>query len=407
MKKRNTLVLAAVLATLAAGGYYAAKKTDIWSADGAAISARGAGANAKNRPVTVTTVLAQQRDYSVKLSANGVVSAMNSVEIRPQLASTIARVHIKEGQFVRAGELLFTLDSRADEVNLARAQAQLDKDRALLADQERQLLRNKDLFEKKFVAQSVVDSSMTLVQAQQAVLASDQAALAAAKLALSYTRIIAPSAGRSGIISVYPGSLVQPNTSAAPLVTITQMNPIAIAFALPQRSLPDVLASMHGANSGTDGKNAVVMARLPENTAQFKGKLHFIDTVVDAASGAVKVKAIFDNKEMQLWPGAYANVELSVLTLKDAIVVPQDAVIIGAKAKSVYIVDAAGKAALREVTLLHSFGKEAVITGINAGSKVILEGKQNLRPGALVQERNGESKADKPAVSKAAAASAS
>ncbi len=118
------------------------------------------------------------------------------------MSSTIAKVHIKEGQFVKAGDVLFTLDSRADEVNLAKAQAQLDKDLATLADYQRQLVRSKDLVSKKFVAQSAADTSQTQVDTQQAVIASDKAAVNAARVALSYNRIVAPSAGRTGIISV-------------------------------------------------------------------------------------------------------------------------------------------------------------------------------------------------------------
>jgi RND family efflux transporter MFP subunit len=224
-----------------------------------------------------------------------------------------------------------------------------------------------------------VDSSQTVVQAQQAVVAGAKSAVAAARVSLTYTQIAAPAAGRTGIISVYPGSLMQVNGSATPMLTITQMDPIAITFSLPQRNLPDALESMRRGDS-------VVVASLPDNTFHFKGKLQFIDNAVDAASGTVKVKAVFENKEMKLWPGAYANVELSVQTLKDAIVVPQDAIIVGAKAKSVYVVDADGKAALRQVNVLHSFGPDVVVTGIDAGAKVILEGKQNLRAGALVKE---------------------
>jgi RND family efflux transporter MFP subunit len=169
------------------------------------------------------------------------------------------------------------------------------------------------------------------------------------------------------------------------LVTITQMDPIAITFPLPQRNLPDALESMKRSDS-------FVLARLPDGQTQFKGRLQFVDNMVDAASGTVKVKAVFDNKEMKLWPGAYVNVELSVQTLNDAIVVPQDAIVIGPKSKSLYIVDAEGKAAMREVTVLHSFGRDAVVTGIAAGSKVILEGKQNLRSGTPVIVRNTEAK---------------
>lgn len=389
MKKMKKILIAVTVVVVAGAGYAVLHKTESGNADGVASTLSSAKGSAmgttQNNPITVSTVLALKRDYSVKLSANGVVSAINTVDIRSQVNSTISKVHIKEGQFVHAGDLLFTLDSRNDEVNLQKAQAQVDKDMATLADNQRQLVRNKDLLDKKFLSQSVVDSSLTAVQAQQAVIASDKAAVTAAKVALSFNHIVAPSAGRTGIISVYPGSLVQANATAAPLVTITQMDPISITFPLPQRNLPDAIESMKRADS-------FVMASLPDSAMQFKGKLQFVDNAVDAASGTVKVKAVFANKEMKLWPGAYVNVELSVQTLKNAIVVPQDAVIIGAKGKSVYVVDAVGKAAMRPVIVTNSFGTDAVVTGIEAGAKVVLEGKQNLRPGGLVKERGGDEK---------------
>lgn len=393
MKKMKTALIASVFVALSAAGYLVLHKDE--ASNAAPGSNVGGNANGQNKPVTVATALAQKRDYAIKLSANGVVTALNTVEIRPQVSSTIAKVHIKEGQFVHAGDVLFTLDNRVDEVNLAKAQAQLDKEMATLADNQRQFNRSKELFEKKFLAQSAVDSSLTVVQAQQAVVAGAKSAVAAARVSLSYTRIVAPASGRTGIISVYPGSLVQANGSAAPLVTITQMDPITISFPLPQRNLPDVLESMKRHDS-------FVLARIPDNATQFKGKLLFVDNAVDAASGTVKVKAVFENKAMKLWPGAYVDVELSVQTLKDAIVVPQDAIIVGARGDSVYVVDAEGKAAQRPVKVLHSFAADAVITGIEAGAKVILEGKQNLRSGALVKERT---EGDKPEVKDRAKAS--
>jgi RND family efflux transporter MFP subunit len=390
MKKISVIVIVAAAIGIAGAGYVALHSTE---KDGVENSSAAKGdSNKSKQAVTVATTLAEQRDYAVKLSANGVVSAINTVDVRPQVSSTVTQVHIKEGQFVRAGETLFTLDSRSDQVNLAKAQAQLDKDMATLADNQRQLARSQDLFAKKFIAQSAVDTSLTLVQAQQAVIAADQAAIAAARVALSYNRIIAPSAGRTGIISVYPGSLVQPNM-ATPMVTVTQMNPVNISFPLPQRDLPDVLESMRRSKENKDSKDSFVMASLPDNELKFKGKLQFVDNAVDAASGTVKLKAVFDNKEMKLWPGAYAKVELSVRVLKDAIVVPQDAIIIGAKASSLYIVDADGRALMRDVVVLHTFGADAVVSGIAAGTKVILQGKENLRPGAMVKVVNGEGKA--------------
>ena len=383
--KNTKTILALSLAIAAGGGYWLWKKNGTEGPElvaGQTIGAKGD----KNRPVTVNTVVAQKRNYDVKLSANGVVSSLNIVDVRPQVSSVIEKVHIKEGQFVRAGDLLFTLDNRADSVNLAKAQAQLDKELASLAENQRQLQRSKELFEKKFQSQSVVDAAQTAVQAQQSVVDGAKAAVAAVKVNLAYSKITAPVSGRTGLINVFPGSLVQPSTSGAALVTITQMDPIAITFPLPQRNLSDALDSMKRGDS-------LAFASLPDNKTSFKGKLQFVDNVVDAISGTVKVKAVFDNKEMKLWPGAYANVDLSVLTLKDAIVIPRDALVMGVNAVTVFVVDGEGKAEQKKVQVQYSFENDAIVTGLESGMKVILEGKQNLRPGVPVKERaEGENK---------------
>ena len=168
----------------------------------AAASAAGAG------PVSVTTVRAQKRDVDVMLEATGTVTALNSVDIRPQVSSVITKVNIREGQFVKAGDALFTLDARNDEVNLAKAQAQLAKDQAALADVQRQLARNRDLLAQNFISQGAVDTSQTQVESQQAVVTADRAAIEAAKVGLGYNRITAPAAGRAGAINVFAGTTV-------------------------------------------------------------------------------------------------------------------------------------------------------------------------------------------------------
>lgn len=369
----------------------------MWKKDGSGsteiVAGQTIGGKAdKNRPVIVNTVLAQKRDYEVKLKANGVVSSLNIVDVRPQISSVIEKVHIKEGQFVRAGDILFTLDNRTDTVNLTKAQAQLDKELASLSENQRQLARSKELFAQKFQSQSVVDAAQTSVNAQQAVVDAAKAAVAAAKVSLGYSRIVAPVSGRTGLINVFPGSLVQPSTSGAALVTITQMDPVAITFPLPQRNLSDALDSLKRGDS-------IAIASLPDSNFSFKGKLQFIDNVVDPVSGTVKVKAVFDNKEMKLWPGAYANIDLSVLTLKDVIVVPRDALVIGVNAVTVFIADKDGKAAQKQVKVQYSYGNDAIVTGLEEGMKVVLEGKQNLRPGVPIKDRadaiGGSSEPDK------------
>lgn len=388
MRKTTLWGGVAVVAAIAAGGWWwmHGRGGGAAAVAGAASAASGPGASAP--AVSVTTVTAQRRDWPVTLTASGTVTALNTVEIRPQVSSVLTQVHIKEGQFVKAGELLFTLDSRADEANVAKAQAQLEKDQAALADAQRQLARSRDLLNQNFVSQSAVDTNLTLVDSQQAAVSADRAALAAAKVNLSYSRIVAPSAGRAGAINVFPGSYVQP--SSAPLVTITQLDPIAVSFTLPQRDLPDVLAALKAGN-------APVKAELPEaarGASAPVGRLLFVDNAVDAASGTVKVKALFDNKDLLLWPGAYVNVQMSVRTLTDAIVVPQTAIVQGAAGKTVFVVDADGKAALRKVEVRESAGTEAVVSGIDAGMKVVVEGKQNLRPGSTVRERTPEAAGD-------------
>lgn len=371
--------------------------------DGA--SAAGAPAGAASGVISVTTVRAQQRDYEVTLEATGSVTALNSVDVRPQVSSTITQVHIKEGQFVKAGELLFTLDARTDEVNVAKAQAQLEKDLASLADAQRQLARSKDLLAQNFVSQSAVDSSQTLVEGQQAGVSSDRAALAAAKVALGYNRIVAPGAGRAGAINVFPGSSVQ--AAATTLVTLTQIDPIAVGFNLPQRNLGEALQNL-GAGRGT------VTAVLPEGRGTLTGKLQFVDNNIDASSGTVKVKAVFDNRQQTLWPGAFVTVRLVVETLKDATVVPQASVIQGPRGNIVYVVDEAGKAAARPIQVVQAAGSDAVVKGVRAGERVVVDGRQNLRPGAPVAERaasgaggtgTGKGKGDRAGASAPAGAS--
>jgi len=173
---------------------------------------------------------------------SGIVTPLTSVDVKPQLSSMVAKVHIQDGQFVKAGDLLITLDSRTDEANVAKARAQLAKDNAALADAQRQLARAQQLLAQKFISQGALDTAQALVDAQSAAVLADQAAIDAARVALSYARITAPVAGRAGAVSVSAGSAVQANLST--LVTITQLDPIAVAFSLPQRNLPDALAAL-------------------------------------------------------------------------------------------------------------------------------------------------------------------
>jgi len=384
MNKRLLGAGAALLAAAAAYFWWAPGRAPAMAAvaPGGAISASGAASGAAGRPaggpVSVSAIRVQQRDVDVQLEATGMVTAANIVEVRPQVNSVITKVHVREGQSVKAGELLFTLDARTDAANVARAQAQLAKDQATLADARRQLARSRELLAQNFISQAAVDTNLSLVDSQAAVVAASKVAIDAARVGLSYGRITAPGAGRVGAVNVFAGSSVQAN--ATTLATITQLDPIFVTFNLPQRHVSDALASLK-AGGGQ------VAAALPEAKGVLRGRLQFVDSAIDGASGTVKVKAVFDNKAQALWPGAFVNVKMTVQTLKDAVVVPQAAIVQGQRGRNVFVIEAGNKIAARPVEMVQPLGLDAVVTGLRAGERVVMDGRQNVRPGTVVVER--------------------
>lgn len=209
-------------------------------------------------------------------------------------------------------------------------------------------------------------------------------------MGLSYNRIVAPSAGRAGAINVFVGSTVQP--AGAVLVTITRLDPIAVSFSLPRRNLGDALRMLRSGG-------AKVVAALPEGGGMVSGKLQFVDSMVDSASGAVRVNAEFDNPSELLWPGAFVKVQLAVRTMKNVVTVPQASVIQGPRGTIVYTVDADNRAVAQRIDVLHASGPDAVASGVQAGERVVVDGRQNLRAGVAVVERA-------PPVNGAAASSA-
>ena len=348
--------------------------------------ATGAAPAAAPAPVvSVVTVKVEKRDLPVVLRAVGSAISLASVDIRPQVTSAITQVHFKEGQFVNKGDLLFTLDSRTDETNLAKAKAQLAKDQAALADAKRQLNRSRELVAQNFVSGAAVDTAQTLVDSTDAVIASDLAAVQAAQVALSYGKIISPHAGRAGVINTPAGSVVQANVTV--LATVVKVNPIAVSFNLPQRDLADFLAAVSGQG------NVKVTATLPEEKKPLFGKLQFVDNNVDAASGTVKLKAVFDNKDSKLWPGLFVNVGLTTKKIEDALVVPQAAIIQTVRGPIVYAVED-GKAVSKPIKVVLPAGPEAAVTGVQENDVIVVDGKQNLRPGVKVIERAKEAPKD-------------
>ena len=419
------------------------------AAAGAALGASGAAA-ASAPPVSVTLVQALARDFTITLDASGTVASLSSVDVKSQVSAMVQTVHVKEGQFVQRGQPLFTLDARIDTANLRKAEAQLLKDQATLTDATRQLARSQDLLAQNFISQGAVDTSQANVDGQQALLAADRAAIDAVKAQLSFARITAPSSGRVGTIAVWAGSSVAPSGPA--LLTITQTDPIAVVFNLPQRNLSDALKALasgkgmvtaqlpeslnagvgpgrpSGADSGPGGagshtgagagagagassapaaasgaggamagasdpnrptSDAMAAAGGAANAGLRQGKLSFVDSSVDGTSGTVKVKAEFANKDQALWPGAYVSVKMALQTIPGAIVVPQAAIVQGARGTAVFAAGPDNLAVIRPVKILATAGGDAAVSGLKPGERIVLDGRQNVRPGTPLIERAG------------------
>jgi RND family efflux transporter MFP subunit len=330
----------------------------------------------RNPAQTVKTALSEQKTLPVTLKANGYVTSIKTVEVRPQVQNIVRAVHVKEGQDVVAGQLLFTLDPRIDAAGVDKAQAQLSRDKADLADAEASLKRNKDLLAKKFISQAVVDTAQAKVDSLRGAARADQATIQSSNVSLSYNRITASMAGRIGAINVHPGSLVQPTGTT--MVTIAQLDPITVSFTIPESELANIVASYPKGG-------APVFIQL-QGGEELQGTLIFIDNATDQQSGTIKMKAQFDNKDRRLWPGSFVNVRLISRTLPQVTVVPAQAVVIGPKDQFVYVVQDDSTVQAQKVATLATEGGITAVSGLAVGVRVVIEGAQNLRPGAKVKE---------------------
>lgn len=330
--------------------------------------------------IPVVTAAVAQHDVPVKFKTKGTVSAVQTVEVRPQVAATIKAVHIKEGQFVKKGERLFTLDTRAQEANLAKSIARLAKTRVELQNAQRQFNRQRELFYKKFISQAALDVAENQVDLLQNQLSFDQAAVQADRVARDYGEIIAPIAGRTGAIQVYPGSLVRPE--ATMLVSITQIDPIYISFVLPERELDSLKQAL------AKGEVRVSAQLNLADQQEREGRVVFIDSAVDTASGTIQVKAEFANADGKFWPGMFASVTLISTILPDVLTVPVQALQSGPDGQFLFVVEEHHKAMPQPVNVRLIQEGIAVVEGIELGQCVVIEGAQHLRAGSRVNAEN-------------------
>ena len=387
-KSLRWMSLAAVVAS-GSLALVACSKQEAEPAKPAAAAAGKPAGQGGGQAVPVTTQEAVEKPFDVVLEAAGTVTPVSMVDIRPQMSGVIRQVHVKEGQTVQAGQLLFTLDTQLDQANLAKAQAQLLKDQAALADAQRQYKRAQDLVAQNFMSRGAADTAQANVESLQAVVNADRAAVDAAKVPVSYGQVRAAVSGRLGGVPVYVGSVVKVNDTS--LGTIVQTDVVDVAFSVPQDSLPALLARLGQAEKPT------VDVMVPQGGQTVTGQLSFVDNAVDAATGTVKVKARVNNAKAQLWPGQFVRARLQTQHLDKAILVPVQALVQNPRGTAVFVVRE-GKAHVQPVKVLAVQSDMAAVSGLEPGSKVVVDGRQNVRPNAPVSEIKPGS--DKPSAEK-------
>lgn len=371
------LVLSLVVASCSSSGSGAGAGT----AGGAGGRAGRGGA-----PVPIVTAQAVRKAMPVTVPAVGTTEAMSSVDIRSQVTGQLTAIHLTEGQDVRQGDPLFTLDSRQFKTALLQAQAALARDTATLKNLESQQARNATLFERGLISKDQFESQRATVEALNATVEADKAAIETARVNMAYTEVVAPIGGRTGSLGVHIGDLIRANDTT-PLVTINQIAPIYVAFSVPGRFLPEIQRYQ-------SRRPLSVTAVVPDQTnpdvsasVAASGVVTFIDNTVDASTGTIRLKATFANANRQLWPGSFVRVTLNLTVQPDAIVVPATAVQSSQDGQFVYVVKPDKTVEMRRVKMERQQGQEAIIAdGIAPGDVVVTDGHLRLAPGARVTE---------------------
>ena len=350
------------------------------AAGGGGRGGRGGGRGGVGpRGAAVVTIAARRVDMPVYLRGLGTVAAYNTVVVRSRVDGQLQHVAFREGQFVQQGDLLAEIDKRPFEVQLAQAKGQLARDQALLQSAKAEQQRNQLLLEKGLIPRQQFDLQAATVAQYEGAIQADQALIDNANLQITYSRIVAPISGQIGLRLVDEGNIVR---AADPngMVVITQLQPIAVLFSIPEDNLGDVLKKLRA------GQQLRVEAWDHDDSKKIAdGVLLTADNQIDATTGTSKLKAIFDNANNALYPNQFVNVRLLIDVLKGAVVVPGATIQRGSQGTFVYVVTENQTAELRMVTVKNTEGNDAAIaSGLKAGELVILEGMDKVQDGARV-----------------------
>jgi multidrug efflux system membrane fusion protein len=328
-------------------------------------------------PAPVTVAVAEQTPVPLELNAIGNAQPYRTVQVKSMVDGQIERVLFQQGDDVRAGQLLFQLDKRPFQAALDQALGKLGQDKATAANSRAQAARDDALLKAGVLAPQDAQTQESQAQAYEAAVQADKAAVETARVNLGYTDIRAPISGRAGAILVNLGNLVKANDTN-PLTTLNQIEPIYVAFNIPEAQLPGV---RNRAKAGLQ-----VQAFVPNDPQPESGTLSFIDNTVDQTTGTIKLMGTFRNRDRKLWPGEFFNVRLVLGTDVHTIVVPASALQNGETGKYIYVVQADGTALMQPVTSSRVYRQLAVVDkGINPGQRVIVDGQYRVIPNSKVE----------------------
>jgi multidrug efflux system membrane fusion protein len=351
-----------------------------------------AATNASLRPaaVPVTIAPAVKADFAVYLNGLGTVQGFNTVLVRTRVDGQIDKIAFKEGQLVNQGDLLVEIDPRPYQATLDQAKAKKAQDEANLANANLDLQRYTKLGE--FATRQQTDTQRSTVAQLTAQIAADDANIYNAQTQLDYTAVKSPISGVAGLRQVDIGNIVNASTQTG-IVTIAQIEPIAVIFTAPEEQLPDIKEAQ-----SKEALKVIALTTDGKKTLS-EGTLAVVNNQVDTTSGTIRLKAVFDNKDHALWPGQSVSTRLLVKTLKDATVVPDDAIQHGADGLYAYAVNQGNKAELRKIKVSQSIdGRSVVDIGISPGERVITAGQYRVQPGTLVSTAVASSDPAQPKV---------